>query len=110
MGWWHPWRYIGALAATVERPAKELKAFAKVRLEAGRATTVRLALDPRSLAYFDEAARAWVAEAGEFEVLVGESSAELPLAGRFRLTEGWREPVGSPPPSGAPQHEREDAR
>jgi beta-glucosidase len=88
--------YVRDLEASEERPVKELKGFAKVHLEAGRSTTVRLALDMRSLAWFDDRQQAWCAEPGEFELLVGQSSADLPLSARFTLLEGWREPVGPP--------------
>jgi beta-glucosidase len=91
--------YVRDLAASVARPEKELKAFAKVHVEAGRTATVRLSLDMRSLAFFDDRDQAWTAEPGEFEVLVGQSSADLPLRTRFTLTEGWREPAG--PPAGS---------
>ena len=59
---------------------------------------VQLTLDMRSLAYFDDAQQAWVAEAGEFEVLVGQSSADLPLRTRFALAAAWTEstrPIGT---------------
>jgi beta-glucosidase len=87
--------YVRDLAASLERPDKELKAFAKVHLDAGQAQAVQLTLDMRSLAYFDDAQQAWVAEAGEFELLVGQSSADLPLRARFALAAPWTEPTGS---------------
>jgi beta-glucosidase len=85
--------YVRDLAASLERPDKELKAFAKVYLDAGQAQAVRFTLDMRSLAYFDDAQQAWIAEAGEFELLVGHSSADLPLRARFALVAPWREAV-----------------
>ena len=87
--------YVRDLAASLERPEKELKAFAKVHLDAGQAQAVQLALDMRSLAYFDDAQHAWVAEPGEFELRVGQSSADLPLRTRFALAARWTEPTGS---------------
>ena len=51
------------------RPEKELKAFVKLALAPGETATVRRALDMRALAWFDEAAAAWRADAGRFEVL-----------------------------------------
>jgi beta-glucosidase len=89
--------YVRDLAASVERPEKELRAFAKVHLEAGRAERVKLSLGMRALAFFDERQQAWTAEAGDFELLVGQSSADLPLAARFSLTDTWREPLGPAP-------------
>jgi beta-glucosidase len=87
--------YVRDLEARLERPDKELKAFAKVHLDAGQVKAVQLTLDMRALAYFDDEQRAWVAEAGEFEVLVGQSSAELPLRARFALAAPWREATGA---------------
>jgi beta-glucosidase len=89
--------YVRDLAASVERPDKELKAFAKVYLAAGQTQAVRLELDMRALAYFDDAQQAWVADAGEFELRVGFSSADLALGTRFVLAAPWREAIGSAP-------------
>ena len=68
------------------RPEKELKAFAKVALEPGERKSVHLSLDQRALSFFDDARHAWVAEAGEFEVLAGLSSADIGATARFTLT------------------------
>ena len=65
-------------------PDKELKGFAKVQLEPGERKTVSLSLGRQALAYYDDLAQAWVAEAGEFEVLVGSSSQAI--QGRATLT------------------------
>lgn len=75
---------------TVWRPVKELRAFRRVHLAPGEATTVRLTLDPRDLAYFDEAARAWVAPPGTYEVLVGANARDIRLRGRFEFQEERR--------------------
>ena len=69
------------------RPEKELKAFAKVALQPGETRTVSLPLTREAFAYYDDARRAWVAEAGEFEILVGASSADIRAKVPFRLTE-----------------------
>ncbi len=67
------------------RPEKELKAFAKVSLEPGETKTVTLALNRESLAYYDDGEQGWVAEVGEFEVLVGRSSRDIQASARFTL-------------------------
>lgn len=79
--------YVRDVKSTLSRPEKELKAFAKVSLKPGEKRTVTLTLDRESLAYYDDAKRAWVAEAGEFEVLVGASSRDIRAAAPFTLTE-----------------------
>lgn len=86
--------YVRDLEAHVERPDKELKAFAKVSLEPGEAQDVTLRLDMRALAYFDEVRCAWVADVGEFELLIGTSSADLPHRATLHLTGEWSRPVG----------------
>jgi len=67
------------------RPKKELKAFAKVSLEPGETNTVTLTLNRESLACYDDGEQQWVAEAGEFEVLVGRSSRDIRASARFTL-------------------------
>ncbi|MGA9350535.1 MAG: glycoside hydrolase family 3 C-terminal domain-containing protein [Anaerolineae bacterium] len=77
--------YVRDLESSLMRPEKELKAFAKVSLEPGQTRTVTLALNRESLAYYDDMERQWVAEAGEFEVLVGSSSRDIRESARFIL-------------------------
>jgi beta-glucosidase len=82
--------YVRDVEARLQRPEKELKAFAKVALEPGERKTVTLALDREALAYFDDRAHEWVAEAGTFEVLVGASSQDIKANATFKLTETQR--------------------
>ena len=77
--------YVHDRQSTLSRPAKELKRFAKVALVAGETQTVTFPLDHAALAYWDDAQHAWVAEAGEFEVLVGSSSQDIRAREVFQL-------------------------
>lgn len=77
--------YVGDTHAKVLRPAKELKGFAKVSLRPGEKRRVTVTLDGRSLSYFDPDAKQWRAEPGDFDVLVGRSSAEIELRGKLTL-------------------------
>jgi beta-glucosidase len=61
------------------RPEQELKAFAKLDLEAGAADTLTFALDRTALAFYDPARPGWVAEPGEFELRIGASSRDIRL-------------------------------
>ena len=72
--------YVSDEKSTEPRPAKELKAFAKLRLEAGETRSVTLALDARAFAWYRETARHWLVEAGAFTLRLGQSSADLPLS------------------------------
>jgi beta-glucosidase len=78
--------YVRDITSRLHRPDKELKAFTKVYLEPGEYQTVTLTLARDALAYYDDLAHAWVAEAGEFEVLVGSSSQEIRATATFTLT------------------------
>ncbi|CUH80918.1 beta-glucosidase [Tropicibacter naphthalenivorans] len=71
--------YVGDLEASVARPTRELKAFRKVRLEAGESADVTLTLSARDFAFYDVEAGGWRVEAGAFSVEVGFSAADLPL-------------------------------
>src|SRR2546421_6068164 len=78
--------YVHDQQARLQRPEKELKAFAKVQLEPGERKTVTLSIARDALAYYDDLAHEWVAEAGEFEVLVGASSQDIRGKATFTLT------------------------
>ena len=71
--------YIRDRVSSVTRPVKELKGFAKVRLEAGETRTVAIEITPASLAFYDIDMN-YVVEPGEFEIMVGTSSRDADLA------------------------------
>ena len=85
--------YVRDEKARLARPEKELKGFAKISLQPGETRPVSLQLGMRSLAYFDDARAAWVAEAGRFDVLIGSSSLDIRAQALFRLTSDWVQPV-----------------
>ncbi len=66
--------YVSDKKASVDRPLKELKGFKKVFLQPGETKTVSIVIDKDALSFYDEVAKAWKAEAGDFELLVGNSS------------------------------------
>jgi beta-glucosidase len=67
------------------RPVKELKGFKKIFLKAGEEQTVTFTIDHAALRFYDDANGAWVAEPGEFEALLGSSSADIRNAVMFYL-------------------------
>lgn len=73
--------YVRDVDSSLERPEKELKAFQKVALEPGQTMTVTFELDRRAFTYYDEGSSDWVLEPGEFEILIGSSSADIHLNG-----------------------------
>lgn len=78
--------YIRDRVASVQRPDKELKAFARVSLAIGESRVLTFSLTRDALAYYDMLKQAWVAEAGAFEVLVGASSQDIRATGQVMLT------------------------
>jgi beta-glucosidase len=77
--------YVGDSHASVPRPAKELKAFAKVNLKPDETRRVTLALGARAFSFYDIKKKGWSAEPGEFAILVGGSSDNIQLRGKFNL-------------------------
>ena len=69
--------YVTDQKSTLPRPLKELKAFQKVFLQPGESREVVLTLDKRSLSFFDDRLQQWVAEDGEFEAKIGNSSGNI---------------------------------
>lgn len=79
--------YIHDHHASVDRPPKELGAFAKVRLAPGAKTRVRCTLDRDALSFYDANLEQWVVEPGRFTARVGSSSRDVRLADEFEVTE-----------------------
>jgi len=77
--------YVREEHATVERPQKELKAFAKILLKAGETQTVTMELDARSFSFWNAQTHAWQKNPGDFRLMAGGSSANLPLAATLTL-------------------------
>ena len=78
--------YVGDSHASVPRPVKELKAFAKVNLKPGETRRVTLTLERRAFSFYDVQKKDWSAEPGDFAILVGGASDNIQLRGQFTLT------------------------
>lgn len=77
--------YVRDVQACVTRPVKELRGFKRIRLQPGESREVRFTLDVCQLAFYDREFRR-VVEPGEIEVMVGSSSQDIRLTGRFVIT------------------------
>lgn len=69
--------YIKAPEVRAYRAVKELKGFSKIFLEPGESKTVSFKLNDRAFAVWNNG---WVIPQGEYEILVGGSSVNLPLS------------------------------
>jgi beta-glucosidase len=69
--------YVHDHKSRLVRPPKELKAFVKVELQPGETKTVTLVLDFRAFAYYHPGYNQWITEDGEFDILIGASSADI---------------------------------
>ena len=78
--------YIAPIAAQVDRPDKELKAFSKVELGAGRSKKISLTLKQEDFMYYDVQLRKFIADAGDYEILVGASCEDIRLRGIATLS------------------------
>ena len=78
--------YVSSKQGKTPRPEKELKAFVKINLKPGEMRRVNLTLDERALSYYDVNTKQWRSEPGQYEILVGHSSAQVEL--RYTLTYG----------------------
>ena len=77
--------YIADPEASVDRPQKELKGFAKVYLEPGQTADVSFTIDKDALSFFDAAKHAWTAEKGLFKALVAASAQDIRGTVEFEL-------------------------
>ena len=85
--------YISASESIVFRPLKELKGFSKVELQPGETRIVELSLSYQDFAFWNTQTHAWQVEAGIYKVLVGSSSADLPLSIEIKLEVPALDPV-----------------
>lgn len=72
--------YVEERQPCVVRPARALRAFAKVALALGEEKRVTFALNRRDFAYYDPAVHGWEVNPGTFDIRVGGSSRDLPLS------------------------------
>ncbi len=78
--------YVGDPAASQD-PPQQLEGFQRVTLNPGQAATVTFPLTIHDLASWSPTDNQWEAKAGAYSIKVGDSSANLPLAGSTSLAE-----------------------
>jgi Glycosyl hydrolase family 3 C-terminal domain/Fibronectin type III-like domain/Glycosyl hydrolase family 3 N terminal domain len=77
--------YLHEQYAPVSTPVKQLRGFERVALKPGESKTVTFKLTPEDLQLLDLDMR-WRVVPGQFEIMVGKSSAEIALQSRLNVT------------------------
>jgi beta-glucosidase len=81
--------YVSQEHPRLPRPPKELKGFAKVLVRAGESRTLQIPLELPAFSYYDPSAGGaggWVADKDSFDILIGSSSRDIRLRGKYDLT------------------------
>lgn len=76
--------YMRDRVASVVRPVEELKDFKKTMLQPGERKTIQFVIDKEKLSFYDQKLN-WIVEPGEFDVMIGSSSADIRLKSSFEL-------------------------
>jgi len=71
--------YVQDVTSSVPRPVKELKGFQKIALAPDAEAKVHFTLREHDFAFWDSKAHEWLAEPGEFVIMIGASSDDIRL-------------------------------
>ncbi len=78
--------YVAAPSGGLEKPAYELKGFAKTKeLAPGESQTLTIQVDSYDLASFNESTSAWETAAGTYKVMIGASAADIRGTAEYRI-------------------------
>ncbi|KFF06914.1 glycoside hydrolase family 3 N-terminal domain-containing protein [Flavobacterium reichenbachii] len=76
--------YLKDKFGSVVRPVLELRDFQKIKLNAGESKTIEFTIDKEKLSFYNNKLE-WTAEPGDFEVMIGASSADIKLKSDFKF-------------------------
>lgn len=76
--------YLRDKFASLVRPVKELKDFQKVFLNPGETKSIEFIITKEKLSFYDEQLE-FVAEPGDFDIMIGSSSDDIRLKSSFQL-------------------------
>ncbi|MDP4262747.1 MAG: glycoside hydrolase family 3 N-terminal domain-containing protein [Bacteroidota bacterium] len=76
--------YLRDKVGSVVRPVKELKDFQKIKLQPGEAKAIHFIIDKQKLSFYNDKLQ-WIAEPGEFDLMIGASSEDIRLKDSFEL-------------------------
>lgn len=78
--------YLQDKFGSVVRPIMELKDFQKIKLEVGETKTIKFVIDNEKLSFYNDKLE-FKSDAGDFDVMIGSSSADIRLKSNFKLVE-----------------------
>lgn len=81
-----PQLYVSLESDTVFRPARELKGFARVELEAGEEKEVVIPFDDKTFRFFDTRTNSWEVERGTYRLMIARNANEIELKTDFTIT------------------------
>src|ERR1041385_8497440 len=76
--------YLRDKVGAIARPVSELKDFKKIKLKAGEGKTIKFMIDKEKLSFYNQQLE-WMAEPGDFDVMIGASSSDIRLRDSFEL-------------------------
>ena len=79
--------YISDKKSSLPRPVKELKGFEKINLKPGETKRVNFEIDINALSFYNDVEQKWVAENGDFDLLIGASAADIKGKSTFTLVD-----------------------
>jgi beta-glucosidase len=89
--------YLAAPGKALDKPVKELKAFAKTgKLDPGEKQVLSFTIDPEDLSSFDPETSAWTAEKGNYRIILGASSKDIRQEAGFKLPKALQTEETSP--------------
>lgn len=76
--------YLHDRFGAVVRPVKELKDFQKIYLKKGESKTIKFTINKEKLSFYNDDLQ-WIAEPGDFYIMIGASSEDIRLKDEFTL-------------------------
>jgi beta-glucosidase len=76
--------YLRDRVGSIVRPVKDLKDFMKIYLKSGESKTIHFTIDKEKLSFYNQQLK-WVAEPGDFDIMIGASSEDIRLKDSFQL-------------------------
>jgi beta-glucosidase len=76
--------YLRDKFASAVRPVKELKDFQKIKLQPGESKVIHFTIDKEKLSFYNDKLQ-WIAERGDFDLMIGSSSNDIRVKDSFEL-------------------------